>query len=125
MGKTDRDWMELAACNGMPFELFFDIDPDGLPHPEARRICDGCEVRTDCLAYALDPCRVRDTYGVWGGVTRAQRDALARGVFRRRCPICLDTNVHTTFGRQVCMSCGQSWSTVRRGHLLPAGTDAA
>jgi WhiB family redox-sensing transcriptional regulator len=124
MGRADTQWMDQARCNGMPFELFFHIEPDGSPHPEAKRLCDACDVRADCLAHALDPTRVRDTYGVWGGTSKTQRDALRRGIFRSKCPICLDTSVYTTFGQQVCLSCGQSWATTRRRHP-PATTVAA
>lgn len=42
---------------------------------EATRICAGCEVRTPCLEYAL---MNDERFGVWGGLTQAQRRGLRR-----------------------------------------------
>lgn len=57
------------ACSGTDPEYFF---------PEsgqwdvviARRICAGCPVRVECLAWAL---KNREMYGIWGGTTYKQR----------------------------------------------------
>lgn len=48
---------------------------------EARRICRGCEVRKECLDYALT-FAVSDQHGVWAGLTPRQLGAEAsrRGV---------------------------------------------
>ncbi|WP_036554443.1 WhiB family transcriptional regulator [Nocardiopsis sp. CNT312] len=56
------------------------VDPDalfvkGTEQTRARRICEGCPVRLDCLAEALD---ARIEFGVWGGLTERQRRALLR-----------------------------------------------
>ena len=41
----------------------------------AKRICQACEVRAECLDYAL---QAGEEHGIWGGLTTGQRRALAR-----------------------------------------------
>jgi WhiB family transcriptional regulator, redox-sensing transcriptional regulator len=43
---------------------------------EAKRICAGCPVQRECLEYAL---RVREPFGIWGGLNETERRALAGG----------------------------------------------
>ncbi len=57
-----------------------ELDPDtlfvkGADQNEAKLICRGCRVQTDCLAEALDG---RVEFGVWGGMTERERRALLR-----------------------------------------------
>ncbi len=47
----------------------------GARQREARQLCRGCPVRTECLAHALDQ---RIEFGVWGGMTERERRALLR-----------------------------------------------
>lgn len=68
----DVDWPEHARCR--------ELDPDtqfvgGAEQNAAKRLCVNCEVRTECLAEALDR---RIQHGVWGGMTERQRRALLR-----------------------------------------------
>ena len=42
---------------------------------KARQYCNKCEVRDQCLEYAL---RIREPHGMWGGMNEAQRRALLR-----------------------------------------------
>ena len=57
--------------------MFF---PDrGQPATEAKRICAGCEVRAECLEYALN--RPEPT-GIWGGATDRERRQLRRKLTR-------------------------------------------
>ena len=76
---TDHwDWQIEGACRGLSPELFF--------HPEgergsrrrnrdagAKRICSECPVLEACKAHAL---AVREPYGVWGGLSEDEREAL-------------------------------------------------
>ena len=67
-----NDWAAAAACNGTdPDELFV----QGAAQNRAKLICMGCQVRTECLADALDN---RVEFGVWGGMTERERRALLR-----------------------------------------------
>lgn len=66
------DWAMRGSCRN--------IDPDslfvqGAAQNRAKLICQGCPVRTECLADALDN---RIEFGVWGGMTERERRALLR-----------------------------------------------
>ena len=50
---------------------------------QARRICRTCPVRDLCLEQAVELARDTDVYGMWGGLTRAERAALAPQSRRR------------------------------------------
>ena len=39
----------------------------------AKQICADCPVRRECLEYAL---RVREAFGIWGGLNETERRAL-------------------------------------------------
>jgi len=72
------DWQLDAACRGLDSSLFFHPPGErGGPHDEreeaAKRICAGCAVRAQCLQYAL---AARERYGVWGGLSEAERHEL-------------------------------------------------
>lgn len=61
------DWQAQGRCRETDPEIFF---PEaGVPQLEALRICRGCEVRTQCLDYALE----HGERGVWGGTNDADR----------------------------------------------------
>lgn len=69
----DEDWSGLARCRGMDPDVFF-----GRNLAEARtaiRTCDRCEVRAQCLEYAVTE---GIDIGVWGGLTERQRRAYVR-----------------------------------------------
>jgi WhiB family transcriptional regulator, redox-sensing transcriptional regulator len=66
-------WLSAAACLSADPELFFPISDSGKGQEqvaEAKTICAGCRVRRECLAFAL---RTRQAYGIWGGMTEAER----------------------------------------------------
>jgi WhiB family redox-sensing transcriptional regulator len=75
------DWRFRAACRGEDSSLFF--APSYFERREekadrerrARRFCSGCDVREECLSYAL---RIRESHGVWGGLNEQERRALLR-----------------------------------------------
>jgi WhiB family redox-sensing transcriptional regulator len=60
-------WQDLAACVGTDPDAFFP-ERGGLGI-QARRICYGCDVREECLQYALEH-RER---GIWGGTSEIAR----------------------------------------------------
>lgn len=66
-------WMDEALCAQTDPEMFF---PDrGGSSREAKKVCAECDVREQCLAYALaHDVRV----GVWGGLTSRERRRLRR-----------------------------------------------
>jgi WhiB family redox-sensing transcriptional regulator len=67
-----NDWTAAAACGDeTPDALFV----QGAAQNRAKSVCQGCKVRTECLADALDN---RTEFGVWGGLTERERRALLR-----------------------------------------------
>ena len=68
------DWVESAACRGMDPELFF--ADRGSNNREAKAVCAGCEVRAECLEYAVANA---ERFGVWGGLSEKERRRLRRG----------------------------------------------
>lgn len=78
------DWQTYAACRNTDGAVFFHPAHERGPAARAReaaakRICAGCPVAGACLRHALT---VREPYGVWGGLTTAERDRIARGTRR-------------------------------------------
>lgn len=72
MASGDREWQTWAKCRTAdPEELFV----EGAAQNRAKALCDGCPVRTECLAHALDN---RIEHGVWGGMTERERRSLLR-----------------------------------------------
>lgn len=63
-------WMDDAACKGQPLQAFFYESSESLNELPGVSICNGCTVRAECLAYAVE----KDvTHGVFGGLTYYQR----------------------------------------------------
>jgi WhiB family transcriptional regulator, redox-sensing transcriptional regulator len=68
---------ERAACAGMDTEVFYPPLGTMRPSPLAMIACwDRCEVRVECLRYALDYPYLTEG-GVWGGLIEADRVRLA------------------------------------------------
>ena len=68
-----RDWWQLAACREADPELFFPVTARGPGAGEiarAKAVCAACQVRRQCLQYALATHQVD---GVWGGTTEDER----------------------------------------------------
>ena len=76
-GLTPEDdlWQENALCAQTDPEAFF--PEKGGSTREAKRICQGCEVRDACLEYALSN---DERFGIWGGLSERERRRLKRGV---------------------------------------------
>ncbi len=66
-------WMRSAACGDTDLALFF---PErGRVDVSWRDVCANCDVRDECLGYALADTAI---VGNWGGTTEAERNALRR-----------------------------------------------
>jgi WhiB family redox-sensing transcriptional regulator len=66
-------WQEQALCAQTDPEAFF--PEKGGSTREAKRICVGCEVKGDCLEYALGS---DERFGIWGGLSERERRRLKR-----------------------------------------------
>jgi WhiB family transcriptional regulator, redox-sensing transcriptional regulator len=72
------DWRSLSACRDTDPELFFPLSswgPGQVQIASAKAICAHCEVRSDCLRFALSSGQ---EFGVWGGTSEDERRALRR-----------------------------------------------
>jgi WhiB family redox-sensing transcriptional regulator len=70
------DWQLRGLCRGKDSSLFF--HPEGergaaraAREQSAKEICLNCPVQKQCCEHAL---RVREPYGVWGGLTEEERE---------------------------------------------------
>lgn len=69
----NRSWQTRANCLGVDPDLFF---PErGASTKEAKAVCRGCEVRLDCLEYALQN---GEKFGIWGGLSERERRRIRR-----------------------------------------------
>ncbi|HSL11341.1 MAG TPA: WhiB family transcriptional regulator [Actinomycetota bacterium] len=74
-------WWEVAACRGQDASSFFapayfEKRAEKLAREAvAKSFCRRCEVREECLSYALEH---RDPHGVWGGLNEMERRAVLR-----------------------------------------------
>jgi WhiB family redox-sensing transcriptional regulator len=66
-------WQEQALCAQTDPEAFF--PEKGGSTREAKRICVGCEVKGECLEYALEQ---DERFGIWGGLSERERRRLKR-----------------------------------------------
>ena len=71
----DDQWQERALCAQTDPEAFF--PEKGGSTREAKRICQGCEVKDACLDYALAH---DERFGIWGGLSERERRRLKRGI---------------------------------------------
>jgi WhiB family redox-sensing transcriptional regulator len=72
--ETDaQSWQEQALCAETDPEAFF--PEKGGSTREAKKICTGCEVRAQCLEYALSN---DERFGIWGGLSERERRRLRR-----------------------------------------------
>ena len=73
-------WFTQAECRGIDANLFHPTDKDGnkagrADIAAAKRVCNVCPVRAECLEYALDLAMFD---GVYGGTTGRERRQIAR-----------------------------------------------
>lgn len=78
------DWRHRAACLDEDPELFFPIGVTGpalAQVEEAKKVCMRCDVRAECLQWALDNGQ---DHGVWGGLSEDERRSMKRRAARSR-----------------------------------------
>jgi len=79
------EWQMRGACRGMDSTFFF--HPEGERGParanreaRAKMVCHRCPVLEQCRRHAL---AAHEPYGVWGGLSEAEREEIIRGRDRR------------------------------------------
>lgn len=78
------DWRHEAACLNEDPELFFPVGNTGpalMQIEEAKKVCRRCDVRKECLEWALTKGQ---DHGVWGGLGEDERRAMKRNSSRTR-----------------------------------------
>ncbi len=71
--ETVLSWQDRALCAQTDPEAFF--PEKGGSTREAKRVCASCEVRSECLEYALAN---DERFGIWGGLSERERRKLRR-----------------------------------------------
>ena len=66
-------WQDRALCAQTDPEAFF--PESGGSTREAKRVCRACEVRAECLEYALEH---DERFGIWGGLSERERRRIKR-----------------------------------------------
>ncbi len=78
-GDADDDtalaWQERALCAQTDPEAFF--PEKGGSTREAKKVCARCDVRAECLEYALAH---DERFGIWGGLSERERRKLKKRV---------------------------------------------
>lgn len=74
-GTAEQEWQEQALCAQTDPEAFF--PEKGGSTREAKRICQACAVRDECLEYAL---LNDERFGIWGGLSERERRRLKRDI---------------------------------------------
>jgi WhiB family transcriptional regulator, redox-sensing transcriptional regulator len=69
----EQGWQDRALCAETDPEAFF--PEKGGSTREAKKICTGCEVRAECLEFALSN---DERFGIWGGLSERERRRLRR-----------------------------------------------
>ena len=67
----EAGWQERALCAQTDPEAFF--PEKGGSTREAKKVCLTCDVRGDCLEYAL---MNDERFGIWGGLSERERRKL-------------------------------------------------
>ncbi|HEX6681526.1 MAG TPA: WhiB family transcriptional regulator [Candidatus Limnocylindrales bacterium] len=67
------EWWDRGLCAQTDPDAFF-VEKGGSPRP-AKRICSRCDVKRECLEYALER---RERFGIWGGHTERERRKILR-----------------------------------------------
>ena len=66
-------WQVDALCAQTDPEAFF--PEKGGSTRDAKRVCTSCEVKSECLEYALQN---DERFGIWGGLSERERRRLRR-----------------------------------------------
>jgi len=80
----EREWRDFAACRDTDPDLFFPVGTTGVALEQikaSKRICKTCEVRAECLQFAL---ATNQESGVWGGTSEEERRALRKSWLARQ-----------------------------------------
>lgn len=70
---ANADWRSRGVCAQVGGDTWF---PErGGSTTEAKKVCQGCPVKDECLEWAISN---DERFGVWGGVSERERRVLKR-----------------------------------------------
>ncbi len=78
LGEADHSWRDEALCRDTDPGLFFPVGTTGLALvaiDKAKQVCAECQVRTECLDFALE---TNQDSGIWGGLSEEERRVIRR-----------------------------------------------
>lgn len=116
-------WFDEAACRGMDTNLWMPERGDNKSARQAVIICNGCDVKWNCLAYGM-----QERVGIWGGQTDKARRTIARAMRNnerakpgpKERPINHGTwqgaQAHWRRGEDACEACRHAWTTYSNEH---------
>jgi WhiB family redox-sensing transcriptional regulator len=73
---TENNWFTKAACLGQDTELFYPIPGTKGAVKQAEEVkafCRICDVKNECLEYAI---KNEEVFGIWGGTTPKERSKI-------------------------------------------------
>lgn len=69
----ELSWQDYANCRGADADLFF---PErGASTRKAKAICNACDVKAECLDFAIIQ---GEKFGIWGGMSERERRRVRR-----------------------------------------------
>jgi hypothetical protein len=83
LAKAIQDAPYAPPCMVTDPELWYPSHDEDYTPRIAKKFCEDCPVRQQCLEYAL---KVNEQYGVWGGLSVKERQALQAKGRNRRSP---------------------------------------
>lgn len=66
-------WTDRGLCAEVDPEIFFPAKGGSVR--QAKHVCRRCEIRAECLEYALDN---DERFGIWGGLSERERHRVKR-----------------------------------------------
>lgn len=125
-----ESWRNHAECLYVYPDVFYPHKYDHSSCREAKSICARCPVKTECLTAAFE---IDEPFGIWGGLTPRERDAMRRADNRprRRPPEIFPHGTaagyarHKRAGEQPCRACVTAHTRDRREwkHIRPYCND--
>lgn len=77
--RANPNWRVLGSCATKHYpDLWF--ESEATSHAAAKLVCQNCEIRKECLEYAMEE---KINYGMWGGLTERERRRLKKERHRR------------------------------------------
>ena len=74
-----QEWRKEALCISQPPDLFF--PESAKSNSPAKRICEMCAVRLECLDYAIE---TNQQFGIWGGTVERERSTIRKMMASRK-----------------------------------------